>query len=240
MKKNEYLKFLKKNNYSANTISTYKSILSIYQNDFVNIARIKKHMLKYFSSPNTVWTHYNVICSYMKWSKDKRLGNFKEMKLPKIPKTYMKVFKKDFLIKKTNINDEDSELLKQKKIVIRFLFETGIRAAELNSILEINSKTIKVVGKGNKVREIFHRNDTTKQLKEFIYTTKTLRFWVKEILGENFTPHSIRRSYATHMLLGGANPKMVMMQLGHEKIETTFRYLNLSLEENWKIYSKFL
>jgi integrase/recombinase XerD len=66
----------------------------------------------------------------------------------------------------------------------------------------------------------------------FLYSTKTLRLWVKEILGCEFTPHSIRRSFATHLLKNGANAKFVMLQMGHEKIETTFRYLHLNLKEN--------
>ena len=49
-----------------------------------------------------------------------------------------------------------------------------------------------------------------------------MRLWTKEVLGSKFTPHSIRRSHATHMLLSGANPKTVMMQLGHSKVETTY------------------
>ncbi|PPE06089.1 tyrosine-type recombinase/integrase [Williamsoniiplasma lucivorax] len=240
MNEKQYLNYLKKNNYSINTIITYKSILNIYKNDYQNITRIKNKIKTHFNSPNTAWTHYNVICSYMRWAKDKRLENLKEIKLPRISKVYRSVFKKSFLIKKTEIKAEDSEILIEKKIIIRFLFETGIRASELKNIIEIKEKTLKIIGKGNKIREIFHKIETTKLMNDFKYTTKTLRLWVKEILGENYTPHSIRRSYATHMLLAGANPKMVMLQLGHEKIETTFRYLNLSFEQNWQIYSKFL
>ncbi|WP_158500006.1 tyrosine-type recombinase/integrase [Spiroplasma sabaudiense] len=161
----------------------------------------------------------------------------KQFKMPKIPKVYRTVFKKDFLLEKTNINNGDSKKLIQKKMVIKFLFETGIRAEELKNIIKINPRTITVLGKGNKLREIFHCNETTINLNEFTFTTKTLRIWVKEILGKEFTPHSIRRSHATHLLTNGASPKMVMLQLGHEKIETTFRYLNLSIEDNWTIYS---
>jgi integrase/recombinase XerD len=42
------------------------------------------------------------------------------------------------------------------------------------------------------------------------------------------------------MLLKGANPKMVMLQMGHTSIETTFRYLNLSKEKNENIYKAFI
>ncbi|PPE05104.1 integrase [Entomoplasma ellychniae] len=240
MNYNKYIIFLKKNNYSKNTITTYENILKKYSIIFHNISLIKKELRKYFKQPNTVWTHYNVICSFMKWSNDKRIVKLKELKLPKIPKKYMNVFKKDFLYEKTEINESDEEITIQKKITLRFLFETGIRACELSTVVYINNQYISVLGKGNKMRDVLHNNSTTELLPKFSFTTKTLRIWVKEILGEEYTPHSIRRSFATHMLLKGANPKMVMTQLGHEKIETTFRYLNLSLEENWKIYSSFL
>lgn len=238
MRIKEYMMYLTKNQYSKNTIKTYESVLKIYRNEFIHISRIKNKLKLYFKTPNTAWTHYNILCSYMKWAKDKRLEVMKEIKLPRIPKKYMVVFKKEFLEKKTKINDGDNDELKQKKVTIQFLFETGIRASELYTIQKIDKKTITIIGKGNKIRQVFHNHETTSKLINFTHTTKTLRLWVKEILGSEFTPHSIRRSHATHMLLSGANPKMVMMQLGHEKIETTFRYLNLSIEDNWKIYNK--
>jgi integrase/recombinase XerD len=75
--------------------------------------------------------------------------------------------------------------------------------------------------------------------KGFNRSTRILRLWVREVLGDQYTPHSIRRSHATHMLLKGANPKVVMLQLGHSKVETTFRYLQLSKTKNMKIYDKF-
>jgi integrase/recombinase XerD len=40
------------------------------------------------------------------------------------------------------------------------------------------------------------------------------------------------------MLLNGANPKSVMLQLGHKKVETTYKYLQLSKANNQKIYRK--
>lgn len=159
--------------------------------------------------------------------------------MPPIPKKYMPVFNKKFLEKKTQVDLTDCAETQKKKILIKFLFETGIRASELKNIQQINKDTILVKGKGFKIREIFHNYQTTSLLKTFTHTTKTLRLWVKSILGKEFTPHSIRRSHATHMLLKGANPKMVMMQLGHEKLETTFRYLQLCKKTNRKIYQKY-
>ena len=229
----KYINFLKRNNYSKNTIQTYKNILSIYYYVFHDIRLIKRKLLTYEKSPNTIWTHYNVLISYMRFLKDKRLESLKQLKLPKISSKYMPTFTKTYILNKTN------DLKNYKNVVIRFLFETGIRAAELKNIIEIKENTLLVLGKGNKIREIFHNKETTKLFKGFPYTEKTLRLWVKEVLGKQYTPHSIRRSHATHMLLRGANPKTVMMQLGHSKVETTYRYLQLSIEKNKQIYKKF-
>ncbi len=229
---NQYINYLKRNNYSKNTITTYSNIVKKYEN-MSDIRNIKKEILKYKENPNTAWTHYNVICSYMKWKGDKRLNSLKQLKLPPIPQSYRNVFTKNFLMKKTE------NMSCKKSVTIRFLFETGMRAEELKNIISINKKTIVLKGKGNKIREIFHNWETTKHFKGFEYTTKTLRIWVKEVLGEIYTPHSIRRSHATHLLLNGANPKTVMMQLGHAKVETTYKYLNLSMNKNLKIYNKY-
>ncbi|MCP4336998.1 MAG: site-specific integrase [Mycoplasma sp.] len=230
---NKFINFLIKNNYSENTIITYKNILKKYEKDWIDIRNIRKRILNYKESPNTAWTHYNVLLSFMKFKKDKRIDTLKSIKLPPIPEVYMPIFTKSFLISRTK------DLTIYKNVVIRFLFETGLRASELKKIISINNKTLIVKGKGSKIREIFHNIETTKLFNNFNYTEKTLRLWVKEVLGKKYTPHSIRRSHATHMLLKGANPKTVMLQLGHSKVETTYRYLKLSKTNNLKIYNKF-
>ena len=229
----EFIKFLSKNNYSKNTIITYRNVIKKYMNDFSDIRNIKNRIKRYFDSPNTAWTHYNIILSYMRFIKDKRIEKLKELKIPPIPIKYMPIASKQFIMNKTK------DLDNYKNIIVRFLFETGIRASEINNILSIDKKTLLVKGKGSKIREIFHNNETTKLFKGFNYSTKTLRIWVKEVMGKRFSPHSLRRSHATHMLLRGANPKIVMLQLGHTKVETTFRYLQISKQKNMKIYNKY-
>ncbi len=228
----KYIKHLEKNNYSKNTINTYRSILLSYIDVFHDIRLIKSKLKEIESKPNTVSTHYSILHAFMKFNNDRRIRSLEEFKLPHKPNIFRAVFTKDFLYKRTeNLQD-------RRCAIIRFMFETGIRAAELGSIIGITESTITVKGKGNKIREIFHNIETTSQIVSFKISTKTLRLWVKDVLGEEFTPHSIRRSHATHLLLNGANPKMVMLQLGHSKIETTYRYLNASKELNQSIYNE--
>ncbi len=48
----EYINYLKRNNYSINTINTYRNILKIYI-DINDIRSIKNKIISYTRSPNT-------------------------------------------------------------------------------------------------------------------------------------------------------------------------------------------
>lgn len=50
------------------------------------------------------------------------------------------------------------------------------------------------------------------------------------------TPHSLRRAFATHMLLRGAQLVDVQRLLGHESPETTVRYTQISVAEVQRVY----
>lgn len=58
---------------------------------------------------------------------------------------------------------------------------------------------------------------------------------IKEIastanIKKNISPHTFRHSFATHLILGGANIKAVQEMLGHENIATTEIYKHLDQE----------
>ena len=52
------------------------------------------------------------------------------------------------------------------------------------------------------------------------------------------TPHTLRHSFATHMLNGGADLRMVHELLGHANISTTQVYTNLTSEHVRRTYEK--
>ncbi len=187
---------------------------------------------------------------------------------PKVPEklpnflTYNEVLK----ILETTSNKKDWKFLRDRAI-IEILYSTGIRVGELANlkIEDINfvDEIIKVKGKGKKERivpvgkpalnclmEYIEKRPNKKEKFLFInkygkrLTERSIERIVKKYslisgINKKVTPHTLRHTFATHLLDRGADLRMVQELLGHERITTTQIYTHLTVEKLKEIYDKF-
>jgi len=151
--------------------------------------------------------------------------------------------------------------------VIGLLYGSGLRISEVASLcildIESASKRIKVVqGKGAKDRYTLLSDNlldklrqyyvAAKRPKQFLFTSpqtgkafhpRSMQLVVTGAMKKaGFTPkgytsHTLRHSFATHMLDNGSNIHVIKTLLGHSRLETTMVYLHLQQHTQYGIVS---
>lgn len=189
---------------------------------------------------------------------------FEDLELPKKPKylpSFVTVDEAYELI--DGINGTDFLSLRNRAI-LDFLYSEGLRVSELVNIkmeqINFTDKTLRVLGKGKKERIVPIGEKAFRSLKDYLkerkkkgwdgkdyvflnnrgekLTTRSIELLVKKFAKRDITPHSLRHSFATHLLEGGADLRSIQKLLGHESLSTTQKYLHLNFDKLAYIYDK--
>ncbi len=144
------------------------------------------------------------------------------------------------------------------RAILEILYASGLRVSELCglSIYDIDDAFVKVLGKGRKERLVpigkkalaavdhyltLYRSqwDSERQTKLFltksgksidrIMTWRMIKRYAKQAgISKQISPHTLRHSFATHLLDNGADLRIIQEMLGHASISSTDRYTHIS------------
>lgn len=144
--------------------------------------------------------------------------------------------------------------------ILELFYSCGLRVSELTHItihdLSLNEGILRIRGKGDKVRIVPIGNIATEKIQNWlkiresgkikspaVFLSKTGKpmsrttLWriIKHYamlagLSDRVTPHTLRHTFATHLLNRGADLRVVQELLGHSNISTTQIYTHVSVE----------
>lgn len=108
--------------------------------------------------------------------------------------------------------------------------------------LEYINLYLENVRKFNKGRnsEILFLNKIGKPLSRQFFWQQIKKYAELAGINTNISPHTLRHSFATHLLENGAELRMVQDMLGHSKISTTQIYTHVSSKRILSIYDMYM
>ena len=246
--------------YNLENIDDFEYIKRLQINSYIKDLHDKNY------APTSVTRKIAAIRGWFRWltaneiiTQDPSLG----VELPKLVKKLPKVMSVTEIEKILSTNLTVIENAVMELLYGAGLRVSELAELELNNI-ELSSKYIRCIGKGSKER-IIPIGDKAKKavinylkqreilLKKFRLETKKLLIkdngklmtrqdiyaFIKkqgDMLKKHISPHTLRHSFATHMLENGADLRVVQELLGHSDVSTTQLYTHVSKKRLKDVY----
>ena len=264
---NEYLEYLGNiKGYSKYTLISYKTDIQKYfeylnknKLNYYDIEKYIQNLSKKKYAKTTINRKIVSITNFFKWCKNKKNVNLKVIKTIKNMKTERKlptILTSNYINKLLDTIPTSTTKEVRDRSIIEILYSSGLRVSELTN-LKLNdikqNKSIKVLGKGNKVRILPMTDNAFNFLQLWINTHReeyinkySDKYIFLGVRGKKISereiqrivnlrlgtfPHSIRHTFATHLLDGGADLRVVQEMLGHTDPSTTQIYTHVSKKQ---------
>jgi len=261
---NNFLFYLEKvRAYASSSIVTYdnalKEVLEVshyYEEEGSLVLDITPLRLKNINnSKKTISKKLSAVRSFVKYMREQEELDIKLIgdSVIKVPKTLPKPIDE-------NIIDEILKFCNSKEaLIITLLYGLGLRISELSTLRveDISQEWVKVVGKGNKMRQVPLLESLYQQITIYIkqenpneflleknfkqMSTQQIRYLFTKVFkksGIKATPHQLRHSFATHLLHNGARISDVSELLGHSSMVSTQIYTQLGSSKKLNEYAK--
>lgn len=194
-----------------------------------------------------------------------RLGGnpAREVITPRVPKKLVSFLPVDEALGLLDGTPGRSLRDKRDRAILEFLYATGIRVAELCHVdladVDRFHGAVRVRGKGGKERIVPVGELALRALDAYLVARGEAggplfrnlrggRLTVRSVhrivrtgarragLTRRVSPHTLRHTFATHMLDAGADLRLIQELLGHSRLSTTQRYTHVSADHLMKVY----
>lgn len=189
--------------------------------------------------------------------REKRIDKnpFETIDAPRIWQQIPEVLTLDETSRLLESDREESFLSCRNRAICEVLYGSGLRVSEMCAlnIGDVDDEQVRVMGKGKKERLVPMGREAIKALDRYLHFRTTpvdekalfltekgrrldrvavwrmIRKKSQEAgITKKISPHTLRHSFATHLLENGADLRVIQEMLGHASIATTDRYTHVS------------
>jgi integrase/recombinase XerC len=162
---------------------------------------------------------------------------------------------------------EKSQLSMRDVAILELIYSSGMRVSELVSLdkgeIDLYSGVVRIIGKGSKERLVPIGSYARAALEKYLRTRKAAvreralfvnrfgrRLTARSVrrvvakyaallgLSGKVSPHTLRHSFATHMLDAGCDLRTLQEMLGHSSLSTTQVYTHVTTRRMQEVYEK--
>jgi integrase/recombinase XerC len=273
---------------SEHTLTAYAGDLRQFaewaaRSGVVEMTRIDRKLLRRYVSflserrlaRRSIARKASAVRAFLRWAAEQKMipaDPSLDLKVPKLDRPLPRVLKAVDAAALCELPPLDDPMGVRDRAILELLYGSGLRVGELCGLnlqdLEPGSRTLRVLGKGRKQRQLpmsgpgrkiltLYLDDARPQLLQrskqandavFINSrggrlgVRGVRSLVEKYLRaegmKHASPHALRHSFATHMLDGGADLRAVQELLGHDSLATTQIYTHVSSERLRAVYEQ--